>query len=197
MAPLMPVRLYQSLPSQAAPLLLEALDDPDRFAAAHVLLTDERLGWRVWAFSFRWEDYPLRGSGTLEGLNAVLTLPKARAPSADASVNLVGRIEYQAYIDPAQLPAIRELWHRRLDERAWGASYGTIVAVLLVFPAMWLLMTGTRWALSQRKRRRHVCVSCGYDLRATPERCPECGRPVNPARKSPGPRRNCSICRKR
>ena len=48
--------------------------------------------------------------------------------------------------------------------------------VLLVLPLTWWSIKFVR----QRRgaNRKGLCATCGYDLRATPERCPECGHAV-------------------
>jgi len=44
---------------------------------------------------------------------------------------------------------------------------------LLVIPG---LLAWRRTVLRRSRLRSHRCLSCGYDLRGSPERCPECGR---------------------
>ena len=56
-----------------------------------------------------------------------------------------------------------------------------MTALVVVIPFLIYLADGARLAL---KRDRRLCVACGYDLRASPCYCPECGRRVGHSREN-------------
>jgi hypothetical protein len=83
--------------------------------------------------------------------------------------------------------------HRRGN---WRLSDGVVFAVQHDAYAVrfWMLLAATSLAPAiltvkrlamKRRARGGLCPTCGYDLRASPDRCPECGtetrKPANPA----------------
>jgi hypothetical protein len=159
------------------PALVAALEQPDKFAVAHLLLginleemeplTEPRRAiHQQSAESVRY---------TCDGLTFDVRAIGEGDRYATHLADDEEVVDAASSIDVRQLPAIRDLWHRRLDVPVVAVPHWALVAVLLVAPG-W---RGAAFVYRRCRGRVLVkagrCPSCGYDLRATPGRCPECG----------------------
>jgi hypothetical protein len=147
--------------------------------------TDPRLRGRSWSragpFLF-WQRHAATSAGQIgltRGTVAVPTDDGGRLPAYGDGVARADACDAWRGIAPNQ-PGWLFLsgWEVRVPHTYLIAA--TAVLPLVVAP-VWL-------ARLHRRRRRAgsgLCVGCGYDVRASGERCPECGRPTGRAAFAP------------
>jgi hypothetical protein len=71
--------------------------------------------------------------------------------------------------------AIMLLYSHYPRATGFGAAVVAALAVMMVVGSMW---RESRRLTEGELRMSDICVHCGYDVRATPDRCPECGMRV-------------------
>ena len=80
------------------------------------------------------------------------------------------------YVDPHSGSERRSITSSHIQLPMW------FIAALFLAP---MFLRAWRHCRKRRQHQRGRCPTCGYDLRATPDRCPECGTvppPPTPAR---------------
>ena len=85
-----------------------------------------------------------------------------RLQVADAPTKGEGRLGFQWFAGDGQ------------NSRFFAVPYWALFLLTAALPALYLVL----WRRGRRRSRTGLCPTCGYDLRATPERCPECGTEV-------------------
>ena len=96
----------------------------------------------------------------------------ALRPPPDPSIYLV----YDRWITDRRLPGVRVVggvFNSSMVGRQLWISFAWPALAFALLPFLWLRRLNE---LNRRNRMsRGLCPCCGYDLRATPDRCPECG----------------------
>lgn len=141
--------------------LLDALADPRRFFGAHVLLA-ARCGPLV---PIRADPRGGRFVGTFDGMEVDFG-----SEAEWQRIDTLDETPLQA-ASPASIPALRRQWADRLAVPEAAVPLWALAAAFAVLPVARL----TSAVRGRTRRRSGRCRACGYDLRASPGRCPECG----------------------
>jgi hypothetical protein len=95
---------------------------------------------------------------------------RARISSWSSDDNIVPSFSYWHSVSP-DIRGGGAWLVRHVTARHWA-----VAVIFAALPAVHLATLLTRRILTRKRRGHDLCPSCGYDLHATPGRCPECGQ---------------------
>jgi hypothetical protein len=157
------VQMRMDEPAKTQAALLAALDDPARRLAAHFALTDE------WGYDGDDRIMPHVEPG--HGMHFYNGIPTRSEPGANGAQSVHPP-------DAREREMLVDYWRDRfaVPVRSW--PIWPLAAVTALPPLLWSGARARTLRVRRRRLRLRLCLTCGYDLRHSPEKCPECGGAV-------------------
>jgi hypothetical protein len=116
-----------------------------------------------------------------------LTLNRPHGIEAESAQNIIslaswkGQIAFDEFsrnainsMNPSDSADTRMAKYVKSHSRHFQVPHWAVALCLAVAPAYWIVVVPKR-RRQQKRSLAGFCLNCGYDLRATPNRCPECG----------------------
>jgi hypothetical protein len=159
--------------------MLDVLDDPEHWVRAHLALSLHRQGivFRNPAQLYARDDtYEMNYDGVRVRLvDRSGHFARMMAPTSGLSATQFFPEGELAFTLGGQQAGIRDLWFNRCGVPVASVAIAWVLAGFAAAPLGWLARRVVRARTGRHRRRAGLCPACGYDLRVTPERCPECG----------------------
>lgn len=148
------------------------------------MLNMRHLRKRWWSPSILRRLFATPDTGLTQAADSILQQRIMRAlPQASPPDSFVARGDSLMMFSSGRTAAVAEdvFWRIRMEAFVFDLALIAIVAGLLALASQ---VAAARY-LARRRLRAGFCRGCGYDLRASPGRCPECGRPAAAASANP------------
>ena len=100
--------------------------------------------------------------------------PAARSGTVWGRLGFVGRRDRSVSPSSKPRPGQEPVRSGVYEETEYAAPLWPAALLLALHPALWSVRQWRR-ATVRRRSRAGLCTRCGYDLRASPGTCPECG----------------------